>query len=66
MASLLPLPGMVLPPANTTHCATFAAFYKDATWDPCRGQCTAIMQRFDPEVNNVTLHIMLMEQDVGV
>lgn len=51
-----------VPPLQHT---TFSSFYQDTTLDPCQGQYTQIMNRFDPEVNNNITHMYLLEQAVG-
>ena len=59
----LQLPGLGTPTA-TAH-LTFASYYGDLELDPCKGDYRRIMERFDPDVNNVVTPLLLQEQAVG-
>jgi hypothetical protein len=63
MANPLQLPG----PNPTQVCrqCTFNELYRDNELDPCKGDYSRIMVRFDPEVNPATSHVMLLELAVG-
>jgi len=64
MANLLPQPDQPLLPPNQLH-QSFGAFYGDASLDPCSGDYTRIMDRFDPEVNPAISHVTLLERAIG-
>jgi hypothetical protein len=67
MAQPPPLP-LQLPghgtPSPAAH-LTFAAYYGDPELDPCKGDYRRLMERFDPDVNNVVTPLLLQEQAVA-
>jgi hypothetical protein len=63
MANLPQQPSQPLPVAR--RYTTFAAYYGDVTLDPYRGNYRRILERLDPEVNNLITHELLLEQAVG-
>jgi hypothetical protein len=66
MANLLPQPGHGgLPLAVPAH-QDFRAFYGDPTLDPCNGDYSQIMNRFDPEITPAISHATLLEQALGL
>jgi hypothetical protein len=66
MANLLPQPGIgALPPAEVAH-QDFRSFYGDLTLDPCNGDYSRIMARFDPEINPAISQATLLEQAIGL
>jgi hypothetical protein len=56
-------PGMTLPPEQKPR--TFREFYNDTRKDPCRGDYSGVMQRFDPEAATVVASEILLEQALG-
>jgi len=62
MANLITQTG--IDPLQPKRHQVFSEFYRDGELDPCRGDYTRIMERFDPEVNAGTSHVMLLEQAV--
>ncbi len=67
MAQPPPLPLQLPGPGTPTAAAhlTFASYYGDLELDPCKGDYRRIMERFDPDVNNVVTPLLLQEQAVG-
>jgi hypothetical protein len=60
MANLLMQPGP--DPVLATRHHGFAEFYCDPTLDPFHGEYARIMERFDPNINNVLSHVLLLGQ----
>jgi hypothetical protein len=74
-----PAPAIVLPPGpggpggiplqqalpEQQKARTFLQFYEDTTKDPCNGDYSRIMQRFDPESPTVIAAELLLEQALG-
>jgi len=52
----------VLPPVGGQRPKSFAALYSKSSVDPYQGKYAAIMQRFNPEVNNTAIPVRLFEQ----
>jgi hypothetical protein len=63
MANQLLLPGP--DPLQARRHKSFYEFFGDNELDPSKGDYTRIMARFDPEVNQATSHVMLLELAVG-
>jgi hypothetical protein len=62
MANPLPPPGLL--PGNPIRHTTFATLYAEETADPWQGDYTRIMDRFDPETNQLVTPLLLLEQAV--
>jgi hypothetical protein len=67
MAQPPPLPLQLPGPGAPTAAAhlTFASYYGDLELDPCKGDYRRIMERFDPDINNVVTPLLLQEQAVA-
>jgi hypothetical protein len=63
MANPLPLPGPIT--GNPIRHTTFATLYADETADPWQGDYQRIMDRVDPETNQLVTPLLLLEQAVG-
>ncbi len=59
----LQLPGHGAP--STASHLTFASYYGDLELDPCKGDYRRLMERFDPDINNVVTPLLLQEQAVA-
>ncbi len=53
------VPGVQMPAAPKPR--TFWEFYADSARDPCKGDYTHIMQRFDPKAVNIIASDVLLE-----
>jgi hypothetical protein len=59
MANLLPLPSHL--PTNERRHVTFATLYADETADPCQGDYQRIVDRLDPETNQLVTPLLLFD-----